>query len=79
MRDKEEELNRRERELQEKERIIEEMERQVQEMLRLKKYSGSSTNAGTDGVNDSCIQAKGNVLSAISEADPDSAHFFTSS
>ena len=56
LKEKEDELERREREIEEKERQIEELERAVQEMQRLKKYSGSSTTAGTDLGNDSCIK-----------------------
>lgn len=41
--------------LEEKEKQIEELERAVQEM-KLKKYSGSSTTAGTDLGNDSCLK-----------------------
>lgn len=81
IKDKEEELSRREKELAEKERQIEEMERAVQEMLRLKKYSGSSTNDGTDGNNDSCMQIMKNRHghSVKSESENNDANFFTSS
>ncbi len=52
----------------------------MQEMLRLKKYSGSSTNAGTDLANDSSLQNTKNqhALSIKSENESD-ANFFTSS
>lgn len=49
---KESELNERERALAEKEKELEELERAM-EQQRLKKYSGSSTNAFTDQANGS--------------------------
>ena len=56
---REEALIVREREVEGSEMRVEELERAVQEMQRLKKYSGSSTTAGTDLGNDSCIKGSG--------------------
>src|SRR3569833_3089780 len=78
LREREEELNKREKDLAEKEKQLEEMERAVQEMLSLKKYSGSSTNAGTDIANDSVCILKG-VTGNKSESDNNDPNYFTSS
>ena len=59
LQEREEAIAKREKDIEDKERQIEELERAVQEMQRLKKYSGSSTTAGTDLGNDSCIKNNG--------------------